>query len=136
MIKGRISELTKWYLSTYRDVFDDKDADIKLRWLAANEHKTFYWEQWLKLSEIKNIGRKMYNPDTEEIADWMIRERTVEVKGKSICFNPRAFCWDSSKSLFLKPVTVVHTLVTGPGEPLGETFYFEPKRYTAWLLKQ
>lgn len=135
MLKGRMSGLTKWYLSTYRDVFDNEDADCKLRWLAANEHKSTYWQQWLRLGTIKKIGREMYNPETEEIVNWMIRERTVEVCEKRICFNPSAFCWDSGKSLFLKPVTVVHTVVTGPGDPLGETFYFEPKRYTAWLLK-
>ena len=135
MIKGKISPVTKWYLSTYKDVFDDKDADFKLRWLEANEHKSGYWQQWLRLNVIKEIGRDMYNPDTVEIADWMIRERKVKVLEKRICFNPRAFCWDSGKRLFLRPATVVHTLITGQGDPLKETFYFEPKRYTHWLLK-
>lgn len=124
-------------LRLYKVVFlDDKDLNAKIKWLEVNEHKKYYWSQWINLSTMKQIGREMYNPDTEEIANWMIRERTVEAKEKSICFNPRAFCWDSGKSLFLKPVTVVHTLVTGPGDTLKETFYFEPKRYTAWLLKQ
>ena len=135
MIKGRMSGLTKWYLSTYRDVFDDADADRKLRWLAANEHKSTYWQQWLRLGDIKTMGRDMYNPDTVEVGDWMIRERTVKVCEKRICFNPRAFCWSSGKSLFLRPATVVNTLVAGPGDPLKETFYFEPKRYTIWLIK-
>lgn len=135
MIKGKISAVTKCYLSAHRDVFDDADADRKLRWLAANEYKSTYWQQWLRLGTIKQIGREMYNPETEEIGDWMIRERTVEVCEKRVCFNPRAFCWDSGKRLFLKPVTVVHTMITGPGDPLKEKFYFEPKRYTTWLLK-
>jgi len=135
MIKGKIPAVTKWYLSAHRDVFDDKDADIKLRWLEANEHIKYYWTQWLRLGDMKTMGKDMYNPDTAEIADWMIRERKVKVIEKRICFNPTAFCWDSGKRLFLRPVTVVHTVVTGPGEPLKETFYFEPKRYTTWLLK-
>jgi len=29
----------------------------------------------------------------------------------------------------------VQTLVTGPGDPLEETFYFSPSNYTIWLLK-
>lgn len=136
MIKGKISATTKWYLRAHRDVFDNVDADYKLRWLAANEHKSTYWSQWLKLHDMRDIGRKMYNPDTEEIGDWMILNRKTQVVEKKICFNPRAFCWDSGKRLFLKPVTVVHTVITGPGDPLKETFYFEPKRYTTWLLKQ
>ena len=136
MLNGKISAVTKWYLSAHRDVFDDKDADIKLRWLAANDHKSAYWQQWLRLDVIKKIGKDMYSPDTVEIADWMIRNRTDRVSQKQICFNPRAFCWSSGRSLFLKPVTVVHTLVTGPGDPLKEKFYFTPKHYTLWLMKE
>jgi len=78
----------------------------------------------------------MYTPETAEVGDWMILNRTVKTVEKRICLNPGAFCWDSGKRLFLKPATVVHTLITGPGDPLKEKFYFEPKRYTAWLLKQ
>lgn len=122
-------------MNAFNEIYQHKDANLTSRWLEANKHKKHYWQLWLPLDKIKQIGKDMYNPDTEEIANWMIQERTVEVKGKSICFNPRAFCWDSGKSLFLKPATVVHTVVTGPGDPLRETFYFEPKRYTARLLK-
>jgi hypothetical protein len=122
-------------LQIHTSLHDNIDAEYKLRWLEENDYKTYYWAQWITLKQLKTIGKDMYNPDTEEIADWMIRERTIEVKGKSICFNPRAFCWDSGKRLFLKPVTVIHTMITDPGDPLKETFYFEPKRYTMWLLK-
>lgn len=135
MIKGKISAVTKWYLRAHRDVFDNKDADFKLRWLEANEHKSGYWQQWLRLGDIKTMGRDMYNPDTVEIGDWMIRERTVKTENKRFCLNPRAFCWATGKGLFLKPATVVHTLITGPGDPLKETFYFTPKHYTVWLMK-
>lgn len=117
------------------DPTKNKDGWAKSIWLIKNDYKTYYWDQWLKLHEMRDIGRVMYNPDTEEIGDWMIRERTVEVCEKRVCFNPRAFCWASGKRLFLKPATVIHTMITGPGDPLKETFYFEPKRYTMWLLK-
>lgn len=115
---------------------NDKDLNAKIKWLNDNDHKTYYWSQWLKVSEMKTIGKKRWDPDTEEMTEWMIRERTNEVKENRLCFNPFAFCWDSGRRLFLKRATVVHTLVTGPGDPLKETFYFEPKRYTLWLLKK
>ena len=113
-----------------------KDGWAKELWLEKNDYKTYYWEQWLKLHEIRIIGRKIFNPTTEEIADWMIRERRVRSEEKSICFNFRAFCWASGNRLFLKPVTVVHTQIDGPGDPVREKFYFSPKHYTLWLMKQ
>jgi len=113
-----------------------KNGWAKKLWLEKNDYKTYYWSQWLKLYEMRTIGRKMYNPDTEEIADWMIRERRVRSEEKPVCFNFRAFCWASGKRLFLKPVTVVHTKIDGPGDPVREKFYFSPKHYTLWLMKQ
>lgn len=113
-----------------------KDVWAKKLWLEKNDYKTYYWSQWLKLHEMRTIGRKMYNPDTEEIADWMIRERTREVCEKRICFNLRSFCWASGKRMFLKSVTVVHTQIDGPGDPVKEKFYFSPKHYTLWVMKQ
>jgi len=122
-------------LQVHKSLRYDIEADYKLLWLEKNNYKTHYWLQWLKLHEIKNIGRKMYSPETEEIGNWMIRERTVETTEKQVCLNPRAFCWATGKGLFLKPATVVHTLITGPGDPLKETFYFSPGDYTLWLLQ-
>ena len=113
-----------------------KDGWAKSIWLEKNDYKTYYWARWLKLHEMRDIGRTMYNPDTEEVANWMIKNRTVRVEEISICFNIRAFCWDSGKRMFLKPVTVVHTQIDGPGDPVKEKFYFEPKHYTLWLMKQ
>lgn len=112
-----------------------KDGWAKSIWLKKHDYKTHYWSQWLTLYEMRDIGRTMYYPDTEEVANWMIKHRTVRVTERSICFNIRAFCWASGKRLFLKPVIVVHTQITGPGEPVDEKFYFEPKQYTVWLLK-
>jgi hypothetical protein len=115
---------------------NDPDLTAKIKWLKDNDHKTYYWSQWLKVSEMKNIGKIRYNPDTEEISNWMIRKRSVKVDDNQLCFNPTAFCWSSGKRLFLKRATVVHTLITGPGDPLREKFYFDPKRYTLWLLNE
>lgn len=127
--------LNKMLMQMARLSLDNEDVDYKLRWLEANEYKSTCWQQWLKLNEMRDMGRKIYNPDTAEIGDWMIKNRAVRVNKKRFCFNPRAFCWNSGKSLFLKPATVVKTVIEGPGDPLKETFYFEPKRYTVWLLK-
>jgi hypothetical protein len=126
---------TGWLLNAFDEIYQRRNANLKRRWLEINDHKKIYWQQWLSLGTIKKIGREMYLPNTEEIANYMIRERTIEVCEKRICCNPHAFCWASGKSLFLKPATVVHTLITGPGDSLKEKFYFEPKRYTVWLLE-
>jgi hypothetical protein len=124
-------------LSLYKIVFpNDKDLRIKIEWIKANEHKKYHWWQWIALDDVKKMFKNTFILEVEDMADWMIRQRTVEVNENRICFNPRAFCWESGKRLFLKRATVVHTLVIGPGDPLKETFYFEPKRYTMWLLKQ
>jgi len=124
-------------LNAFDEIYQHRDANLKSRWLKANKHKKHYWQLWLPLDKIKQMGDKMYDPDVEKIANWMIRERTVKVREKSICFNPCAFCWDSGKSLFLKPVTVVHTVIIAFHDDLAleEKFYFEPKKYTARLLK-
>ena len=129
--------LNKMILTMARYCLDDEDSDYKLRWLEAeaNKHKRYFWQSRLTIPDLKEIDNKMYNPDTVEIGDWMIKKRAVKVYEKRICFNPGAFCWESGKRLFLKPAMVVKTVIEGPGDPVRETFYFEPKRYTTWLLK-
>lgn len=129
--------LNRMLLQMAKCSLDNEDVDYKLKWLEAeaNKHKRYFWQSRLTIPDLKEIDNKMYNPDTVEIGDWMIKKRTVKVYEKRICFNPSAFCWDSGKRLFLKPAMVVKTVIEGPGDPLRETFYFEPKRYTTWLLK-
>lgn len=124
-------------MNAFDEIYQHRDANLKSQWLEANKHKKHYWQLWLPLDKIKQMRYKMYDPDVAEIANWMIRERTVKVREKSICFNPCAFCWDSGKSLFLKPVTVVHTVIQPPHDDLAleEKFYFEPKKIHCAAVK-
>lgn len=66
----------------------------------------------------------------KDIGDWIIVNKTIKVK-KRIVFNPRAFCWDTGKSLFLKKATLV---VCGL-EKKRIVFYFSKNRHTTWLIK-
>lgn len=115
---------------------DNIDLKAKIKWLRKNEYKKWYWWQWSEISDRFRMMLKNSDPNMDDIANWMIRERTIGVDENRLCFNPWAFCWSSGKRLFLKRATVVHTEITGPGDPLKESFYFDPKRYTIWLLKQ
>ena len=67
------------------------------------------------------------------ICEWMITERTVDICDVR-CFDPRAFCWHSGKSVFLRKATRVTTLVEGAGYPIKQLFYFVPKQYTVYTL--
>lgn len=133
-----ISDLIrKRKLQLFKTAWSDteKDGYCKMIWLENNQYKKYFWSQWLKAEEIKNIGKVEYCPETDEISNHMILNRREKVVDKRICLNPFAFCWDSGRSVFLKPVTVVHTIIYGPGEPLREKFYFETKRFSLWLIK-
>lgn len=118
--------------------FGYSDADIKQRWLSANEYKMFWWGHHVPLKELMQVNKDMIEnnqSDVEGIANWMIKERVVSVKENCICLRPGAFCWATGHSLFLRRATKVTTAIDGPGDRLWETFYFIPKQYTLWLLK-
>jgi hypothetical protein len=95
----------------------------------------YAWMSQLSSKELKIMTEEAtYSPSFETIGDWMIRERvkkTVERRS----FNPKAFCWASGKSLFLRKSVLVISEIQGPGDPVVEWFYFKPSQYTLWLLK-
>jgi hypothetical protein len=78
--------------------------------------------------------RKSLVPMDDELNDWVISYRTTRTVDR-ICFNPRAFCWATGQRLFLKVATHVYTRIDGPGSPVLTVYYFTPKHYTVWLLK-
>jgi len=113
---------------------DNEDLNAKIKWLTENEYKKYYWTQRFSMAQLWNIGQTKYSPVLEEVSNWMILFRCVKTSEQRVCLNPRAFCWATGRRLFLKPATAVYCEITGPGDPVRETFYFVPKEYTMWLL--
>jgi hypothetical protein len=107
----------------------------KEKWLVKYEWRRHYLAFILSMEEVYAMTKETcYSPSFETIGDWMIRERTKQTIDRRL-FRPGAFCWATGKSLFLKKSVIVVTEVGGPGQPVVEKFYFSPKQYTLWLLK-
>ena len=108
-------------------------GDYKTAWLRKNKYKKYYWSAALSIKQIREIGD--FTEGSEIMINWMIRTRTVDTRQVRYCLNPRAFCWSTGKSLFLKTATIICTEISGPGSKVTEKFYFTPGEYSLWLLR-
>jgi hypothetical protein len=111
----------------------------KEKWLVEYEWRRHYLAFILPMEEVYAMTKETsYSPSLENIGDWLIKERTEKIIERRM-FNPRAFCWATGKSLFLKKSVIVVSEIDGPGvgrgPPVVEKFCFSPKQYTLWLLK-
>jgi len=80
-------------------------------------------------------NEESYAPEAKTIGDYMIMFKTVSSVERR-CFKITARCWESNKWLFLRKATIVKCTVEGPGRDHNETFYFDPKFYTLFLMQQ
>lgn len=64
---------------------------------------------------------------------WMFNNRRIGRKRK-LSFIPRR-CYLSDKPLWLKRCEVVYCMVTGPGDPVYETFWCDPKEFLFYEIK-
>lgn len=64
---------------------------------------------------------------------WMFNNRRFARK-KKISLRPRK-CYLSNKSLWFKECVVIYCMVTGPGDPVYESFWCDPKELFLYEIK-
>lgn len=73
----------------------------------------------------------------DKYVDMMIRRCESNDIKEGICFRPNAKCYVSNKNLFLKQAIKVRVKYIARDEfYISETFYFDPKKYTWFLLNK
>jgi hypothetical protein len=66
--------------------------------------------------------------------DWSFNNRRLGQESK-ICLWPRK-CFISGKNIWLKKCKVIHTMLTGPGSPIFETFWCDQNEFLLYELKR
>ena len=65
---------------------------------------------------------------------WMFNNRRLE-QAQKISLLPRR-CFITDKQLWLKRCEVITSMVTGPGEPVYETYWCDTKAFLLYELKR
>jgi len=59
--------------------------------------------------------------------NWAFKNRRIGKENK-LCLRPRK-CFLSNKNIWLKKCVVITSMVTGPGEPLFESYWCDSKEF-------
>lgn len=73
-------------------------------------------------------------PDPSMSKMWLFNNRRIDCKTKR-CWLPKT-CYLSGKKLWLKKCEVITTMVTGPGFPVYETYWCDPREFLLHELKR